>query len=152
MGLNQPLTYTVTVTNNGPLTTTAVTVTDVLLPNVTFVSAPPSQGTCSGANTLSCSLEILANGATAMVTIVVTSTTAGGVSTTAQVSGAEPDPNTANNAAIATTTIISTDADGGSLAGNIKFRTQRNLRIVFLFYDGGISACCHRSTSHIGWL
>ena len=48
------LTYTVTVTNNGPNNASNVMVTDTLPANVTFVSATPSQGTCAQIGRASC--------------------------------------------------------------------------------------------------
>ena len=50
--VGQALTYTVIVTNNGPTRARDVTVTDVLPTGVTFVSATPSQGSCSGTATV----------------------------------------------------------------------------------------------------
>jgi hypothetical protein len=46
---------------------------------------------------VTCSLGNLANGVSATVSIVVTTTTVGLITNTASVSGAEPDPNTRNN-------------------------------------------------------
>src|SRR6266853_402746 len=50
------LTYTITVTNNGPGGATEVSVTDALPSGVSFVSVTPSQGTCSGTSTVICNL------------------------------------------------------------------------------------------------
>jgi uncharacterized repeat protein (TIGR01451 family) len=99
------LTYTITVTNNGPSGATGVTVSDSLPSGMTFVSATPSQGSCSGMTTVSCSLGSLGNGGSATVTIVVTPTQAGGFSNTAMVTGNEADPNGANNSATQVTTV-----------------------------------------------
>ncbi|MBA2592590.1 MAG: DUF11 domain-containing protein, partial [Gammaproteobacteria bacterium] len=41
------MTYTVPVTNNGPSNATGVTMTDTLPAGVSFVSATPSQGSCT---------------------------------------------------------------------------------------------------------
>src|SRR5262249_50791060 len=43
------VTYTITLTNNGPDTATNVTVTDLLPPGMLFVSATPSEGTYNSA-------------------------------------------------------------------------------------------------------
>jgi uncharacterized repeat protein (TIGR01451 family) len=102
------LTYTLTVTNNGPDASTDSTVTDILPAGVTFVSATPSQGACSqAAGTVTCTLGPLAVGASAAIPIVVTvdATALSPLSDTATVTGVETDPLAANNSATAETLI-----------------------------------------------
>ena len=67
------LTYTVTVTNDGPAGAGQVTVIENLSPAVTFVTATPSKGTCSRAvgKTVTCQLGLLNVAETATVTIAV---------------------------------------------------------------------------------
>ena len=96
--VGQTLTYTITVTNNGPDGATGVTMTDILPGGVTYGSATPSQGSCSElSGTVTCNLGSLANGASATITILVTPTAPGTITNTATVTGTENDPNTANN-------------------------------------------------------
>jgi uncharacterized repeat protein (TIGR01451 family) len=104
--VNNNLTYTITATNTGPDVATGVAINDPLPAGVSFVSATPSQGTCSGTSTVNCGLGSLASGASATVQIVVTANTVTTLSNTATVSGIQPDPNGANNSATATTTVL----------------------------------------------
>jgi uncharacterized repeat protein (TIGR01451 family) len=104
------LTYHLTVTNNGtpamPATTSGVTLTDVLPAGVTFVSATPSTGSCSGTSTVTCNLGIFPSGATATVDIVVTApNTPGTITNTATVAALTTDPTPANNTATVMTTV-----------------------------------------------
>lgn len=100
------ITYTVTVSNNGPLAATAVALTDTLPSAVSYVSAVASQGTCTQtAGTVSCDLGGMASGSSATATIVATAVSSGSVTNTVNVSAAESDPNAANNTASATTTV-----------------------------------------------
>src|SRR5262249_19677114 len=97
----------ITVTNNGPDPATGVNLVDPLPASTNFVSATPSQGSCSqAAGTVTCPLGGLAIGGGATVTIVVTTTAASlpSISDTATVSANEFDPTTPN-AATATTTV-----------------------------------------------
>ncbi|MGE0822515.1 MAG: hypothetical protein AB7G75_22315 [Candidatus Binatia bacterium] len=103
--VNGTLTYSFTVTNTGPSSATGVTFTDSLPSGVIFVSATPGQGSCSGTATISCTLGSLASGASATVTIVVTPTTSGAFSNTANTQGNEQDPEITNNTTTTTTTV-----------------------------------------------
>ncbi|MBI4338077.1 MAG: DUF11 domain-containing protein [Chloroflexi bacterium] len=104
--VGQDLTYTVTVTNNGPAAATGVTLTDTLPANATFISVTFSQGGCTlGVGTVTCNLANLANGASAIVTIRVRPTVAGVLTNTASVAATQQDPNAANNTVSQTTTV-----------------------------------------------
>jgi uncharacterized repeat protein (TIGR01451 family) len=99
------LTYAINVVNNGPSTASGVVVTDALPPDVIFMSATSSQGSCSGTATVTCELGSLASGAGVDVTIVIKPTSVGTLSNTADVTGSDPDPDAANNSATATTIV-----------------------------------------------
>lgn len=92
------VTYTITVGSNGPSTASNVVVTDVLPAGLQFVSATPTQGTCSGTTTVTCSLGSLAAGGSATITLraLVTAST-GTIANTATVTAAEPDSQPGNN-------------------------------------------------------
>lgn len=102
--VGSPLTYTVTVTNNGPSTATGVSLTDTLPAGVTFVSASSGCSVPLG-GTVTCNLGALTKGASATVMIVVTPTAAGTHTNTASVSATETDPSLTNNVATASTTV-----------------------------------------------
>ena len=91
------LTYTLTVRNAGPDTATNVRVADALPAGTTFVSVRSSQGRCTGGRVVRCSLDALASGGLALVTIVVRPTEPGALINTATVVGDQPEPNTSNN-------------------------------------------------------
>ena len=98
--------YTIAVGNYGPASGTGVIVADSLPAGVTFVSATPSQGTCSGTTTVSCPLGTIRRGGSAQVAIVVTKNVGGQVTNTASVSAVEADPNSGNNSNGAVTTPV----------------------------------------------
>ena len=99
------LTYAVTVTNNGSSAATGVKVTDTLPLGVTFVSATPSQGSCSVKKTVTCDLGTLNEGVSARVTIVVKPKRARTITNRATVTSHVTDSNTTNNTATAVTTV-----------------------------------------------
>ena len=97
---NTPIVYTITVSNAGPQTASNVVVTDTIPAGTTFVSAVPSQGTCSGSATTTCNLGAIAAGGSATVTLTVQAPNAqGAITNIATVTNTpEPDPNQVNNA------------------------------------------------------
>ena len=107
------LTYTITVTNNGPNTADVVTVTDSVPKGTTFVSAAISSGSCKtpavGATSgrVTCTASSLANAAALTVSIVVDVTDSSGkiVTDTASVSSLVFDGTATNNSATVNTKV-----------------------------------------------
>lgn len=99
------LTYSLTVTNNGPDPATNVTLTDTLPAPVTLNSVSSPQMSCVKGSTVTCTLGTLPSGMQASATVVVTPTAPGTISNPAAVSAAEADPNPANNSWTAVTTV-----------------------------------------------
>ena len=108
VALGTNLTYTITVTNNGPSASTGYTVTDTLPANVTFVGATSG---CVLTTVLTCSGPALGVGLNATYVVVVTPTALGALSNTASVTGNEPDTAPGNNSATSTVTVAAAVAD-----------------------------------------
>ncbi|MBO9664849.1 hypothetical protein, partial [Dokdonella sp.] len=106
---SQDVTFTVTVTNQGPKVATGVRILDALPAGLTFVSATPSQGTyvdTTGVWTIG-TLAASGGGAVATLTIVASVDTDAAVTNTAQLDALDQtDPNPANNSASASLTPI----------------------------------------------
>ena len=94
------LTYSIAVTNRGPLDVTSVALTNRLPANAEFLSATSSQGACTNVNGLvTCALgDVSVNGG-ATVSITVRPLVAGLLTNTATVAASEPDVLTTNNTA-----------------------------------------------------
>ena len=116
--------YLITVTNAGPQAASNVVVTDTIPAGTTFLSATPSQGTCTGTTTVTCTLGAIASGGSATIQLSVLSPIAPTtVTNSANVTNTpEPDPNPANNTsgpvvtAVATIDAIPTLSEWGLLA------------------------------------
>ena len=104
--VGESITYTIVVTNGGPSAASNVVVSDTLSSQVTFVSATPTQGSCSESlAVVSCGLGTLSNGSTANIRLVVEAISPGGVSNSATVSSNIDDPNLGDNTDTARTRI-----------------------------------------------
>jgi len=101
------LTYTVTLTNNGPQTATGVVVVDTLPSQVTFVSAVPSgTGSCSQTSgVVTCNYATMVSGDVETITITTTAGTPSLALNTAIVNSTTPDAILTNNTATFTSTI-----------------------------------------------
>ena len=106
-GTGSNLTYTIAVSNAGPTAAANVIVTDVIPAGTTFVSATPTQGSCSGTTTVTCTLGTLANLGSASIALTVTLPAAPGpVANTAVVSTTSPDGNAGNNSSTSNITVV----------------------------------------------
>ena len=103
-----PVVYTITVTNAGPQTASNVVVTDTIPVGTTYISAVPSQGTCSGTSTVTCNLGAIAAGGSATITLTVQAPAAPTtlVNSASVVNTPEADPNQANNTSAPATTVV----------------------------------------------
>jgi uncharacterized repeat protein (TIGR01451 family) len=112
------LSYQLSVTNNGPMTSADVVLRDQLPFGTTFQSCTTSQGNCLGPavdsnGTVVASLGAIPSSGFALVRIVVMVTAAAGspVTNFATVSSTTFDPNLLNNTASASVTVSSVSAD-----------------------------------------
>jgi uncharacterized repeat protein (TIGR01451 family) len=97
-----PMTYTLTVVNQGPADATGVILTDTLPGGLALTSVTPTQGSCevTGTNVIACDLGNLAAYETSTVAVLATAPlTTGQIINLAEVRAQEPDPRWANNAA-----------------------------------------------------
>jgi len=100
------LTYTLTVTNNRQARVDGVLVTNTLPAGVNFISAIPSQGSCSQAGGLVvCDLGRLEDAARATITMTVTPIGGPLITNTATVTARGPEITPGNNNASAVTTV-----------------------------------------------
>jgi uncharacterized repeat protein (TIGR01451 family)/fimbrial isopeptide formation D2 family protein len=97
--LNTPLTFTITARNDGPSDATGVVVTDLLPAGLSYQSHTASQGSYVP-GTGQWTVDALANGASATLTIVATNTAFGSiVNTAARTASAQTDANQTNDTA-----------------------------------------------------
>jgi uncharacterized repeat protein (TIGR01451 family) len=122
------LTYTIKVANAGPDAATGVVVTDDLPKGVSFVSATPTQRSCtvsSNKRRVTCALgtigvtvgpnyapsgPVYIPGVASITIQVAAPSKAGTITNSASVGGAQKDPNPKNNSATATTRVVKAKA------------------------------------------
>jgi uncharacterized repeat protein (TIGR01451 family) len=135
--VNNPLSYAVKATNNGPSPATGVQVTDELPVGLTFVSATSTQGSCAfNAGTVTCSVGSLSASASATITIAVTPTTAATLNNTATVTASEPDDVAANNSDTQSTRISTLP----SINGRVRDSNSNGVAGVLVTLSGAQSA------------
>jgi uncharacterized repeat protein (TIGR01451 family) len=111
--VNDILTYTIVVTNNGPNPANSVVLTDALDPSTTFDSLTQSTGPAftlttpavGSTGTVTAAIATLASGVSASFTLAVTATQATTVTNIANVTSHTADPDINNNGADVITTV-----------------------------------------------
>jgi uncharacterized repeat protein (TIGR01451 family)/CSLREA domain-containing protein len=107
VGVGMPLTYTIVVTNYGPLSAAAVTVTDHLPPGVALGGISAVNWSCSAASdTITCTLPGLALISDALTITAPAPATAGLLTNTVDIGSATPDLNLSNNSSTAATKVV----------------------------------------------
>lgn len=103
---NNPITYTLAVSNGGPSPASSVSVSDTLPAGATFVSASGTGWACNNvANVVTCTLPTLGVGAANPISLTMTVPTVvvpGTFSNTATVTSANTDPTPGNNSSTST--------------------------------------------------
>lgn len=98
--------YTLAVSNSGPQTASAVSVTDTLPTGTTLVSAAGVGWNCGGSPVVTCTRPSLAVAAAPAITITVTAPASGGtITNSASVTAATSDPASGNNSVTETTVV-----------------------------------------------
>lgn len=116
------LTYTVTITNNGPDDAANVVVTDTLPAGVTLVSTSGCTEDPAGVPT--CSLGTIASGGSAVVTIEVTvdAATRGTITNQVSVTSITTDPDAGNNSVSEDTSVIAAPTVTTNAASSVRSR------------------------------
>lgn len=93
----QAVNYTIEVGNTGSFNASSVRVNYAIPAGMTFISATPSQGSCSNSGTLVCSMGNLAVGGRATIQLTVMPTITGTIESAVQIAMNEADVNSINN-------------------------------------------------------
>jgi uncharacterized repeat protein (TIGR01451 family) len=102
-----PINYAIIVKNSGPQAATGVTLADTIPVSTNFVSASPSQGTCSGTAAVLCVLGTIGVGWSATINIAVNApVTEGPVTNSASATAIETDHSPGNNTSTVVTRVI----------------------------------------------
>jgi uncharacterized repeat protein (TIGR01451 family) len=139
--IGESLTLSVTVTNRGPGIAGSVVMTNIIPPNVTFLSATASQGTAQrmGDSVVSSLGEIVANAA-AVVSIVMTPTATGVHTNQALVAAAAPDSAPGDNVVTTLVSVLDPPQLAAALTGNqLTFSWPATLRSFVLESTGSLN-------------
>jgi uncharacterized repeat protein (TIGR01451 family) len=142
-GPHTSLTYTVTVANAGPGPANNVSVTDTLPHHVVATTVP---GSCTGTGDVkTCSLGTINSGSNVVLTFIVRPESPETITNSASSTSTTPDPNAANNTAVAQTTVVkpqlntsyvNVDDGAGGVSYNkaaVTLKTQGN-KLQFNFF------------------
>lgn len=132
------LTYTLTVTNNGPDAAPGVVLTDTLDPNLKFVSATTGQGTFSqSGGVVTFSVGTVAVGQTVTATVTAQALEDGNLTNSASASSSASDPNPGNNNA-ATSTGVTEAPIVVSGAITVKGKKVNNATVATFTHANGV--------------
>lgn len=134
--VNNQLTYTVSIVNNGPDTASGVVVTDTLPDGVFFVSSTTSQGTCQVGGPIICQLGDLPPDAGATLTIIAAPSATGTFTNRAIVESSTSDSNLNNNSALEETKVSTMP----SIFGRVALTDNRGIGDVMMTLEGKGSA------------
>ena len=103
--MGEPFTYTLTISNSGPQTATAVTLTNILLPEVTLLTTPTN---CTGTHNLICTWPTLAVSSSLSLAyqVAIVSVVTGTITNSATITAVTLDPDLSNNTAYVTTAVV----------------------------------------------
>ncbi len=103
--VDEPLTYTITVTNHGPDAAATPTVTDTPSPDLKLVSVDATGGSCTHGAPISCELSSIPSGGHEQITVVARPSKSGQLHNSATAVSPTPDPNMTNNESRVTTDV-----------------------------------------------
>jgi uncharacterized repeat protein (TIGR01451 family) len=144
------VTYTMTVTNNGPNDATSAVLTDALGSNLRFVSATTSQGSFSqSGGAVTFSLGTISSGGSATVTVTAQAMEDGALTDSASVSATSADPDTSNNSTSASTSVTdpSINVSGPITTSD---RSPSNLAVATFTHASGVEPAS-AFTATIDW-
>ncbi len=139
------ITYTITVTNNGPSDASSVTVTDATPANTTFVS---NTGACTTA--FPCALDTMTAGQSKTITSTFTvdpNFTGTSIANSANVTSTTSDPNAGNNTATATTSFGVAADLAITKSGPASATTGSTVTYTLTITNGGPGAAANVSVS-----